>query len=348
MSKAKNKNFPKAIKLHLIRDGFNVNYGAVCDAVEQHRLNGLESGYGGIFARGFVPVMGRRGAPLVYSIGGYATNPEKGGFCLKIGMEQKVIPVDCVRRKLEQEITEIHRREWRFVRGKEKKEMECNIVAAMAENAPIRYREVSMMVLPSKQILAVFSVSGSDVECSTALLRTALGSLPIMPFEVLDFAGFNGMVTGYTQAVCDRIESANEAMKKDGRTAPVFSVGNSVTTSNEGEKVRFAGFSAAHASVANSVENDHLNVENIELTFSDAFTAKFHGFEKITGAKWHLSSEYANDYEDLQGDDQENVADLILAADLEIVSGVVTDLHTYFYPIFGGYPEYKEQVAQDS
>ncbi|MGL4449317.1 MAG: recombination-associated protein RdgC [Shewanella sp.] len=340
---AKNSNFPKAMMLYFIRDGFNVTYESVSQAVEQCRLKGLESSLGGIKAMGFVPVMAGGDAPLVHTVGGFAANPDAGGFCLKVGMEARVIPSDCVRRKLKSEIDEIQKREVRFVRGKEKHELEMNIIEAMAVNAPIRYRELSMMVLPSKQLMAVFTSNSADVDDMTYLLRRALGSLPIMPFEVLDFVGFNGVVTGYPQEVCDRISLANQAMVNDGRVTPVFSAGHSVTTSNECEKVRFAGFEASHASVANSVKNDRLNVASIELSFSNAFTAMFHGVEKITGMKWHLNSDDIADDCDGTIEDARN---LVLAADLELVSGVVTDLHTYFYPIFGAYPVYEEQVIE--
>jgi recombination associated protein RdgC len=183
------KNFPRSVSLYSIKQGFVFDTQALAEQLPAFSFTPClpDSGQ----SLGFVGPLG--GDELVHHL-------VEGAFVLAIRHQEKVVPAAEVERALKERTDHIEKTELRLVRGAEKQALKIEVILEARKVAFSRYKNASIMVIPSKGLLCVFGVKAAFADQITVLLSKAIGSLPILVAEVpkLDLNGlFKGLFSSH-------------------------------------------------------------------------------------------------------------------------------------------------------
>jgi recombination associated protein RdgC len=127
-------------------------------------------------SRGWVPPLGRKATDLVHEV--------NGRLLLCLQTEEKLLPSSVVNDVMAGKVAEIEDRESRSVRRKEREGLRESIVFELLPKAFTRTRRAYGYMDPHGGWVVVDSASRQGAEDWTALLRSALGSLPVSPPQV--------------------------------------------------------------------------------------------------------------------------------------------------------------------
>jgi recombination associated protein RdgC len=125
---------------------------------------------------GWVPPGAPEGVEMARAIGG------KLLFCL--GVNEKILPPGIVREAVREQVGEIELRENRKVSRSEKGRLTEQLVAELLPRALVRKKRMFAMIDPQNGWLIVDQSSVAKAEELTERLRTALGTLQIVPVKV--------------------------------------------------------------------------------------------------------------------------------------------------------------------
>lgn len=122
---------------------------------------------------GFTPAFGKLGETLVHS----------SDRCLMVAVtkESKIIPANSVREALDEKVTAVEAIEGRKLHKKEKDQLRDEIIQEMLPRALTRKSVTKAIIMLGLQLIIVDSSSSAKAEELLALLRKALGSLPVVP-----------------------------------------------------------------------------------------------------------------------------------------------------------------------
>lgn len=124
---------------------------------------------------GFTNALGKHGNTLVHSAEGY--------HMVAVTKEVKMLPSSVVRDALDAKIELIENAEGRKLANKEKDALKDEVIQEMLPRAFTRQSVTRALIMPESQLILVDSSSYSKVEELLALLRKALGSLPVIPLS---------------------------------------------------------------------------------------------------------------------------------------------------------------------
>lgn len=122
---------------------------------------------------GFTPAFGKLGKTLVHSADGF--------LMVAVTTESKIIPANSVREALDEKVAAIELAEGRKVPKKEKDAIKDEVIQEMLPRALTRKPVTKAIIMPGLQLIVVDSSSSAKAEEMLALLRKALGSLPVVP-----------------------------------------------------------------------------------------------------------------------------------------------------------------------
>ncbi|MGI2261153.1 recombination-associated protein RdgC [Shewanella sp. GXUN23E] len=122
---------------------------------------------------GFSNAMGKQGDTLVHT----ANNRH----LIAATKEEKILPSVVVKEALEEKVSQLESEENRKLTKKEKDALKDEITTTLLPRAFSRRSHIQALILPEQQLVLVDSSSATKAEELLALLRKALGSLPVIP-----------------------------------------------------------------------------------------------------------------------------------------------------------------------
>ncbi|RLV61511.1 recombination-associated protein RdgC [Parashewanella curva] len=122
---------------------------------------------------GFSKALGKLGQTLVHSANGI--------HLISMTKEEKLLPAQVVKEAVDEKVAQIEDQENRKVTKKEKDAFKEDIIATLLPRAFSRRSQIKALIMPEQQLIAVDSSSATKAEEMLALLRKAIGSLPIVP-----------------------------------------------------------------------------------------------------------------------------------------------------------------------
>lgn len=122
---------------------------------------------------GFTPSFGKLGKTLVHSADGF--------LMVAVTTESKIIPANYIREALDEKIAAIELEEGLKALKKEKESIKDEVIQEMLPRALTRKSVTKAIIMLWLQLIVVDSSSAAKAEEMLALLRKALGSLPVVP-----------------------------------------------------------------------------------------------------------------------------------------------------------------------
>ncbi|QYJ87196.1 recombination-associated protein RdgC [Shewanella mesophila] len=124
---------------------------------------------------GFSKALGKLGQTLVHSAG------DRHLICAT--KEEKILPSQVIKEALEEKVAQIEDEENRKLAKKEKDSLKDEITTTLLPRAFSRRSQIHALILPEIEMILVDSSSAAKAEELLALLRKALGSLPVIPMS---------------------------------------------------------------------------------------------------------------------------------------------------------------------
>ena len=124
---------------------------------------------------GFSNALGKIGQTLVHSA--------NGNHLISITKEEKLLPTQVIKEALEDKVAQLEDQENRKITKKEKDTMKDEIIMTLLPRAFSRRSQIRALILSKLNLVLVDSSSASKAEELLALLRKALGSLPVVPLS---------------------------------------------------------------------------------------------------------------------------------------------------------------------
>jgi recombination associated protein RdgC len=124
---------------------------------------------------GFTNALGKHGHTLAHSAEGY--------HMVAVTKEVKMLPSSVVKEALDAKVELLEHAEGRKLAKKEKDALKDEVIQEMLPRAFTRQSVTRALIMPESQLILVDSSSYSKAEELLALLRKALGSLPVIPLS---------------------------------------------------------------------------------------------------------------------------------------------------------------------
>lgn len=124
---------------------------------------------------GFTNSLGKQGHTLVHSAEGY--------HMVAVTKESKILPAAAVKEAKDAKVELIEQAEGRKLAKKEKDAIKDDVIQEMLPRAFTKSSATRALIMPELQLILVDSSSYSKAEELLALLRKALGSLPVIPLS---------------------------------------------------------------------------------------------------------------------------------------------------------------------
>ncbi|WP_394128779.1 recombination-associated protein RdgC [Shewanella maritima] len=122
---------------------------------------------------GFSYALGKQGQALVHSA--------ENRHLISVTKEEKILPSQVIKEALDEKVAEIEAAESRKVTKKEKDTIKDEITMTLLPRAFSRRSQTRALIMPELDMILVDSSSAAKAEELLALLRKALGSLPVIP-----------------------------------------------------------------------------------------------------------------------------------------------------------------------
>ncbi|QSX32524.1 recombination-associated protein RdgC [Shewanella avicenniae] len=122
---------------------------------------------------GFTHALGKLGQSLVHSA--------ENRHLICATKEEKILPSQVIREALDEKVAHLEAEEQRKITKKEKDALKDEITTTLLPRAFSRRSQIRALILPEQQLLLVDSSSATKAEELLALLRKAIGSLPVVP-----------------------------------------------------------------------------------------------------------------------------------------------------------------------
>ena len=126
-------------------------------------------------SRGWTPPLGRHGSDFVHVANGYIM------ICSKT--QEKLLPAAVINEELEEKVLEIEESQSRKVSRKERTSLKEEITFSLLPRAFLRSRLEFAYISLDEGLLVLKSSSEKKADEFVSSLRTALGSLPVIPLE---------------------------------------------------------------------------------------------------------------------------------------------------------------------
>ncbi|GGA66008.1 recombination-associated protein RdgC [Neiella marina] len=106
-------------------------------------------------------------------------------FWVTARKEEKIIPAAVVKEEVEEKASQIADAEQRKVSNKEKQQLKDEVITTLLPRAFSRFASTSAFIDKKEGLLVVDAASHNKAEELLALLRKSLGTLPVLPVEVM-------------------------------------------------------------------------------------------------------------------------------------------------------------------
>lgn len=265
-------------------------------------------------------------------IGGLFAHVAQGMFTIRIQKEEKLLPSSVINAKLEEAVERVEMETGAPVGKKAKSDLKQEIVAKLLPQAFTDRKSTYGTIIPESNLVIVHAGSDSQAEAWLAMVRKALGSLPVVPFARRSIqAELTHWVTNTTPDTISLLEEAE--LKATDDTGGLVRVKNQALDTDEVinhldagklvQKVAFEYYGAFTAilcedgsikriKLADRVleENDDIPSDQVEARF-DAdvylYVSTLLGFIKLIDAAFQLTEESSSQHDsDEAEEDQPN------------------------------------------
>ncbi len=124
---------------------------------------------------GWTSPFGKHGDALFHSVA--------GDLLIALKSEEKVLPAAVVKETLDEKVAELEESQSRKIGSKEKQRLKEEITLTLLPRAFSRSRTLRAAISPALGLVLVDTTSAGKAEELLSLLRTSLGSLPVVPVE---------------------------------------------------------------------------------------------------------------------------------------------------------------------
>lgn len=249
-------------------------------------------------------------------IGGLFAHSAQGMFTIRVQKEEKLLPSSVVNAKLEEAVERVEMETGAPVGKKAKSDLKQEIVARLLPQAFTDRKSTYGTIIPESNLVIVHAGSDSQAEAWLAMVRKAIGSLPVVPFARRSIqAELTHWVTDNTPETISLLEEAE--LKATDDTGGLVRVKNQELDSAEvsahldaGKLVQKVAFEYDEAFTAvlcedGSIkriklvdrvleENDDIPKDQVEVRF-DAdvylYVSTLLGFIKLIDAEFQLTEE---------------------------------------------------------
>ncbi len=249
-------------------------------------------------------------------IGGLFAHSAQGMFTIRIQKEEKLLPGSVINQELEEVVERIEMETGAPVGKKAKSDLKQEIVAKLLPQAFTDRKSIYGTIIPESNLVIVHAGSDSQAEAWLAMVRKALGSLPVVPFARRSIQSeLTNWVTGTTPENISLLEEAE--LKATDDTGGLVRVKNQELDSAEvsahldaGKLVQKVAFeydeafnavlcedgSIKRIKLADRVleENDDIPKDQVEARF-DAdvylYVSTLLGFIKLIDAEFQLTEQ---------------------------------------------------------
>lgn len=115
-------------------------------------------------------------------IGGLFAHVAQGMFTIRIQKEEKLLPSSVINAKLEEAVERVEMETGAPVGKKAKSDLKQEIVAKLLPQAFTDRKSTYGTIIPESNLVIVHASSDSQAEAWLAMVRKAIGSLPVVPF----------------------------------------------------------------------------------------------------------------------------------------------------------------------
>jgi len=248
-------------------------------------------------------------------IGGLFAHAAQGMFTIRIQKEEKLLPGSVINQELEEVVERIEMETGAPVGKKAKADIKQEIIAKLLPQAFTNRKSTYGTIIPESNLVIVHAGSDSQAEAWLAMVRKAIGSLPVVPFARRSIqAELTSWVTDTTPDTINLLEEAE--LKATDETGSVVRVKSQDLDSAEvsahldaGKLVQKVAFEYGEAFTAvlcedGSIkrikltdrvleENDDIPKDQVEARF-DAdvylYVSTLLGFIKLIDAEFQLTS----------------------------------------------------------
>lgn len=257
---------------------------------------------------GFTSAFGKLGKTLVHAAEGY--------LMVAVTKESKIIPAASIKESLNDKVELLEQSECRKLAKKEKDALKDEIITDMLPLAFTNQSVTKALILIEQQLILIDSSSASKAEELLALLRKALGSLPVIPLS-------------YKTPV----ESTLTEWVKSGSAPSPFELQQEAELrGNESEVAKFNNQDLAEDEVLAHIENG-MHIHKLALNFGQSMSFILCSSGDLKRVKF--SEEFSAGNDELGNDDPAAMLD----ADFAMFSTEVKCLMNALSDSLGGYED---------
>ena len=259
---------------------------------------------------GFTSALGNKG--------GWLAHEYNGRFMVCATKESKILPSQVIKSELDSKVSAIELAEGRKVTKKEKDSLKDEIITTLLPRAFTKQSQTRALILPELNMILVDSSSASKAEELLALLRKALGSLPIVCLE------FNYLVAAQLTL-----------WVKESKAGNCFEMLNEAELVGDDKDVaKFKNQDLTEQEVIDHVLQGKV-VHKLALKFADSIEFIMQSDNSIKRIKF--SEEFMSANDDIGNDDELAKLD----ADFILITNEVIELIKALVCSFGGWQENK-------
>ena len=189
-------------------------------------------------------------------IGGLFAHAAQGLFTIRIQKEEKLLPSSVINAKLEEAVERVEMETGAPVGKKAKDDLKQEIVAKLLPQAFTDRKSTYGTIIPESNLVIIHASSDSQAEAWLAMVRKAIGSLPVVPFARRSIQSeLTHWVTDTTPDTINLLEEAE--LKATDDTGGLVRVKNQALDTDE---------------VINHLDAGKL-VQKVAFEYEEAFTA---------------------------------------------------------------------------
>ncbi|WOZ57826.1 hypothetical protein ZP9_00010 [Shewanella phage ZP9] len=255
---------------------------------------------------GFSPAFGKYGKTLVHAAEGY--------LMVAVTKESKIIPAASIKERLDSLVEFTEHEGCRKLSKKEKDALKDEIITDMLPLALTKKSVTKALILLEQQLILIDSSSASKAEELLALLRKALGSLPVIPLS-------------YKKTVESTL---TEWVKSLSAPSPFELQQEAELRGNENEVAKFKNQDLAEDEVLAHIENG-MQVHKLVLNFGQSMSFVLCSSGDLKRVRF--SEEFSAENDELGNDDPAARLD----ADFVLFSAEIKQLMNALSDSLGGY-----------
>lgn len=197
------------VKFYKINKDFPIDEQSLTNSLSKYLFQKIDRTQ--VSTQGFVNPFSQYADKPVYGM--------TGAFMVCLREDSKPIPASAIKRKTNFRVRELEKKKGEKATKEEKDDIKDQVTSEMVSQFPLDFvktKHVNAIIFPKNNLLAIDTTSSKDCELIMAMLRTAIGTLPVIEFEADSMPTM--VMTEWlrdSSSVPDSIELGHECQLKD-------------------------------------------------------------------------------------------------------------------------------------